>query len=45
MLSFINFVDLESLMLRAKFQDRQTSGSEKEFVFLPYMVMVVIWVM
>ena len=37
MFSFINFVDLKSLMLRAKFQDHQTSGSEKDFnVFTIY---------
>ena len=44
---YINFVELESPMLRAKFQDHSTSGSEEEefYRFLPYMGMVAILVM
>ena len=39
---YTNFVELESLMLHAKFQDNRTSGSgEEDFErFLPFMGMV-----
>ena len=42
-----NFVELESPMLHAKFQDHRTSGSgEEDFLrFLPYMGMAAILVM
>ena len=46
--SFIlNFVELESPMIHAKFQDHRTSGSgEDDFLmFLPYMDMAAILVM
>ena len=44
---YINFVELESPMLHAKFQDHRTSGSgEEDFLrFLPYMGMAAILVM
>ena len=44
---YINFVEVESLMLHAKFQDHRTSGSgEEDFLrFLPYMGMAAILVM
>ena len=44
---YINFVELESLMLQAKFQDHRTSSSgEEDFKkFLPYMGMAAILVM
>ena len=43
----MNFVELESPMLHAKFQDHRTSGSgEEDFLrFLPYMGMAAILVM
>ena len=43
---YINFVELESPMLHAKFQDHRTSGSgEEDFLrFLPYMGMAAILV-
>ena len=43
----INFVELESPMLHAKFQDHRTSGSGEEdcLRFLPYMGMAAILVM
>ena len=43
----INLVELESLMLHAKFQDHRTSGSGEEncLRFLPYMGMAAILVM
>ena len=36
---YINFVELETLMLYAKFHDQRTSGSGEENIlgFLPYM--------
>ena len=44
---YINFVELESLMLHAKFQDHRCNGSEKEdfLRFLPYMGVAAILVM
>ena len=44
---YINFVELESPMRDAKFQDHRTSGSgEEDFKgFLPYMGMAAILVM
>ena len=44
---YINFVELESPMLHAKFQDHRTSGSgEEDFLrFLPYMGMAAMLVM
>ena len=43
---YINFVELESPMLQAKFQDHRTSGSGEVFLrFLPYMGMAAILVM
>ena len=43
---YINFVELESPMLRAKFQDHRTSGSEKKiFKSFYHMGMVAILVM
>ena len=44
---YINFVELESLMLHAKFQDHMTScfGVEAFKRFLPYMGVVAILVM
>ena len=44
---YINYVELESPMLQAKFQDHSTSGSgEEDFLrFLPYMGMAAILVM
>ena len=44
---YINFVELESPMLHAKFQDHRTPGSgEEEFLrFLPYMGMAAILAM
>ena len=44
---YINFVELESPILHAKFHDHRTSGSgEEDFKrFLPYMGMVAILVM
>ena len=44
---YINFVELESPMLHAKFQDHRSSGSgEEDFLrFLPYMGMAAILVM
>ena len=44
---YINFVELESLMPHAKFQDHRTSGSgEEDFQrFLPYMGVAAILVM
>ena len=44
---YINFVELDSPMLHAKFQDHRTSGSgEEDFLrFLPYMGMAAILVM
>ena len=44
---YINFVELESPMLHAKFQDHRTSGSGEEgyLRFLPYMGMAAILVM
>ena len=43
---YTNFVELESLMMHAKFQDHRTSGSGKDFYrFLPYMSVVAILVM
>ena len=44
---YISFVELESPMLHAKFQDHRTSGSgEEDFLrFLPYMGMAAILVM
>ena len=44
---YINFVELKSSMLHAKFQDHRTSGSgEEDFLrFLPYMGMAAILVM
>ena len=44
---YINFVELESPMVHAKFQDHRTSGSgEEDFLrFLPYMGMTAILVM
>ena len=43
---YINFVELESPMLHAKFQDHRTSGSGEDFLrFLPYMGMAAILVM
>ena len=44
---YIKFVELESPMLHAKFQDHRTSGSgEEDFLrFLSYMGMVAILVM
>ena len=44
---YIHFVELESPMLHAKFQDYSTSGSgEEDFLrFLPYMGMAAILVM
>ena len=44
---YIHFVELESPMLHAKFQDHRTSGSgEEDFLrFLPYMGMAAILVM
>ena len=44
---YINCVELESLMLQAKFQDHRTSGSgEEDFQrFLPYMGVAAILVM
>ena len=42
---YINFVELDSLMMHAKFQDHRTSSSEEDFErFLPYMGVVVILV-
>ena len=43
---YINFIELESQMLHAKFQDHRTSGSgEEDFLrFLPYMGMAAILV-
>ena len=41
---YINFVELESLMLHAKFQDHRTSGSGEDFLkFLTYMGMAPTW--
>ena len=39
-----NFVELESSMLHAKFQDHQTSVSEEEDFrrFLPYLVAILV---
>ena len=44
---YIDFVELESTMIHAKFQDHRTSGSgEEDFLrFLPYMGMAAILVM
>ena len=44
---YINFLELESPMLHAKFEDHRTSGSgEEDFLrFLPYMGMAAILVM
>ena len=44
---YIDFVELESPMIHAKFQDHRTSGSgEEDFLrFLPYMGMAAILVM
>ena len=44
---YINFVELETPMLHAKFQDYNTSGSgEEDYLrFLPYMGMAAILVM
>ena len=44
---YINFIELESLVLHAKFQDHRNSGSgEEEFwMLLPYMGMAAILVM
>ena len=43
---YINFVELESPMLNAKFQGNRTSGSgEEDLKFLPYMGMAAILVM
>ena len=44
---YINFVELESPMLHAKFQDHRTfvSGEEDFLRFLPYMGMATILVM
>ena len=44
---YIDFVELESPMLHAKFQDQRTSGSGEEdcLRFLPYMGMAAILVM
>ena len=44
---YTNSVELESLVMHAKFQDRSTSGSgEEDFQrFLPYMDMAAILVM
>ena len=44
---YLNFVELGSSMLHAKFQDNRTSGSEDEdfLRFLPYMGIAAILVM
>ena len=44
---YIDFVELESPIIHAKFQDHRTSGSgEEDFLrFLPYMGMAAILVM
>ena len=44
---YINFVDLESPMLHANFQDHMTSGSGEEYFkrFLPYNGVATILVM
>ena len=44
---YINFVELESPMLHAMFQDHRTSGSGVEYFlrFLPFMGMAAILVM
>ena len=43
---YINFVELESPMVHAKFQDHRTSGSKEDFQrFLPYMGVAAILVM
>ena len=43
---YIHFVELESPMLHAKFQDHRTFGSGEDFLrFLPYMSMAAILVM
>ena len=44
---YINFVELESPMLQAKFRDHKTSGSREEDFqrFLPYMTVAAILVM
>ena len=43
---YIKFVELESPMLQAKFQDHRTSGSREDSLrFLPYMDVVAILVM
>ena len=44
---YVNFVELESLMLHAKFQDHKASGSGEENFqrFLPYIGMAAILVM
>ena len=44
---YIYSVELESLMLHAKFEDHMTSGSGEEYLqrFLPYMSMAAILVM
>ena len=43
---YIHIVDLESVMLHAKFQDRRPLGSGEDFYsFLSYMVMAAILVM
>ena len=44
---YIYSVELESLMLHAKFEDHRTSGSGEEYLqrFLPYMGMAAILVM
>ena len=44
---YINFAELESLMLHAKLQDHRTSGSGREDFqrFLPYVSMAAILVM
>ena len=46
-LFFINFVELEYIMLHAKFHHHRTSGSVEEDLemFLPYMGVAVILVM
>ena len=43
---YINFVELESPMLHAKFQDHRTSSSGEDFQrFLPYMGLVAVLIM
>ena len=43
---YINFVELESPILHAEFQDHRTSGSGEDFLnFLPNMGMAAILVM